>query len=218
MATHPTTSQRSKDELIESLISEHPELARDRTLLKRFLDWKGHADNVITVFEYLGMIKTGGLLAKLKSALGRFSVPGLSEVLFIVDTLCDIGKANLTAVKYFGHKAYAYGVTAWVFGHKPPPPPKKDLEKLQQWISGDRRSKRAEEEWVKMRDAAIIAMIRRCTYNRIPSRLFKDWLRMKYEHQPKKLAQTIYTAFEATMSLTPFEKEAHAKLKCNYPK
>ena len=204
-----------QDRLIQSIINDHPELARDRPFLARLINAKGFTEDSLKVFKYLNLIKPGGYLAKAQAALTRLSLPGISEVLFILDTLHDIGKANLAAVDILGRKAYAYGVTAWAFRHSPPPVPPRDLELLSQWISGERRAALGAIEWVKMRDAAITAMNRRCASLRIYAADFKLLLRLRYEENPQKLARAIYTGFVASAST--FDREAHEALSCDYP-
>jgi len=86
---------------------------------------------------------------------------------------------------------------------------------LRKWISGERRAAQAGEEWVKMRDAAITAMTLRCARHKIPAADFKLIVRLRFKNQPKKLAQAVFTGFEAGMS--GFEQEAHSKLRCDYP-
>jgi len=200
-------------DLIDSIVRDHPALANDRTLLKRFLDAKGWVDDALQVFEYLNVIREGGLLMRLQSALSAFSFPGLSEVAFIIDTLARIGEANLYAVRMLGQKAYAYGATAWAFQHPMPPLPFGDAQKLRQW-SGERHVRLGEAEWSRMGEAAMTALLRRCTQERIPSGDFKLLLRLSFDNQPSTLAKAVYRGFEVG---TTFERDVHSTLVCNYP-
>ena len=215
MSAH-TGVARGDQQFIETIIREHPELARDRTMLKQFLHYKGRAGDILQAFEYLNLVKSGGMLARLQGVLARFSVPGLAELMFIIDTLCQISAANRYAVKLLGYKAYAYGVTSWAFRHQPPPAPKADLDKLREWISGERRAALGAEEWTKMRDAAITAMTRRCAKHKIQAADMKWIIRHRFRNQPRKLAGAVAAGFQATM--TSFESEAYGKLPINYPK
>jgi hypothetical protein len=203
-----------RDRLIDSLVSDHPELARERTLLVQFLNVKGWAENALQVFEYLNLDRAGGVLARVQDALSMFSFPGLSEVAFIVDTLAMIGEANLYAVRMLGRKAYAYGVTAWAFEHPMPALPAADAAKLRQW-SSERRVRVGAGEWARMGEAAMMAMLRRCTENRIRSADFKLLVRMSFQNQPRLLAQAVYQGLQTGM--TDFERGAHEALGCDYP-
>lgn len=209
VALSPAERQR----LIDSIVQDHPELARERTLLVRFMDAKGWAEDALQVFECLNLVRAGGLLARLQGVLSMFSVPGLSEVAFIVETLEKIGEANLYAVRMLGQKAYAYGVTAWAFEHAMPPLPAADAEKLREWSSEERVQVGA-AEWVRMGEAAMTAMVRRCAAERIPSSDFKLLVQMSFE-QPRPFAEAIYRGFEEGM--TAFDRGAHESLRCNYP-
>jgi hypothetical protein len=200
-------------DLIDSIVRDHPALANDRTLLKQFLDAKGWVEDSLQVFEYLNVIREGGLLMRLQSALSAFSFPGLSEVVFIIDTLAKIGEANLYAVRMLGQKAYAYGATAWAFRHPMPPLPSGDAQKLRQW-SGERHVRVGEAEWNRMGEAAMTALLRRCTQQRIPSGDFKLLLQLSFDNQPGTLAKAVYRGFEVA---TTFERDVHRTLVCNYP-
>jgi hypothetical protein len=200
-------------DLIDSIVRDHPALANDRTLLKQFLDAKGWVEDSLQVFEYLNVIREGGLLMRLQSALSAFSFPGLSEVVFIIDTLAKIGEANLYAVRMLGQKAYAYGSTAWAFRHPMPPLPSGDAQKLRQW-SGERHVRVGEVEWNRMGEAAMTALLRRCTQQRIPSGDFKLLLQLSFDNQPGTLAKAVYRGFEVG---TTFERDVHRTLVCNYP-
>jgi hypothetical protein len=200
-------------DLVESIIRKHPALGNDRTLLKRFLDAKGWIEDSLQVFEYLNVIREGGLLMRLQGALSAFTFPGLSEVAFIIDTLAKIGEANLYAVRMLGQKAYAYGATAWAFQHPMPPLPYGDAQKLRQW-SGERHARLGEAEWNRMGEAAMTALLRRCTRQRIPSGDFKLLIQLSFDKQPTVLAKALYRGFEAG---TTFERDVHRTLTCNYP-
>ena len=143
-----------------------------------------------------------------------FSVPGVSEIAFIVETLERIGDANLYAVRMLGKKAYAYGVTAWAFQDPMPPLPADDAEKLRQWAD-ERHVQLGAAEWFQMGQAAMMAMLRACTAGRIQSGDFKLLLRLRFQNQPKLLAESIYRGFESEM--TAFERGAHESLRCDYP-
>jgi len=143
-----------------------------------------------------------------------FSFPGLSEVAFIVETLTKIGEANLYAVRLLGQKAYAYGVTAWAFEHDMPVLPAEDATKLREW-SSEHRVQVGACEWTRLGEAAMTAMLRRCTYHKIPSSDFKLLVRVTFRNQPKPLAEAIYRGFEAGM--TDFGRGAHHSLRCDYP-
>lgn len=172
-------------------------------------------DNALKVFGYLNLIRAGGLLARLQSALSMLSFPGLSELALIVETLSRIGEANLYAVRMLGRKAYAYGVTAWAFEQAMPPLPAGDAEKLRQW-SSERRVQLGVAEWIRMGEAAMTAMLMRCVEARIQSSDFKLLLRLSCQNQPRLLAEAVYRGFEAGM--TSFEQGAHESLRCNYPR
>jgi hypothetical protein len=208
-------SAAEKERLVDSIVNEHPELARDRTLLSQFLAAKGYVEDALQVFEYLNLVKAGGMLARLQSAVGFLSVPGLSELAFIIDTLCIIGNANRYAVQILGHKAHAYGVAAWAFQHPLPSLPQRDAEKLRQWVSGAHRAELGAAEWVEMRDSAVRAMILRCAQNRIQAADFKLLVRLSFSNQPKELALALFKGFEATM--TRWERDVHTTLICDYP-
>lgn len=210
----PFMTIAERNELIDEIVNDHPELARNRTMLVQFLDAKGWADNAVQVFKYLNLVKSGGMLARLEGVLSTLSYPGLAEIAFIVETLEQIGQANLYAVKMLGKKAYAYGVTAWAFQHVMPALPAADAQKLREW-SHDRRVEQAAAEWHKMGEAAMLAMTRRCTYERIYSSLFKEWMRSSFHNHPKELAESIYRGFEVGM--TAFERGVHRSLPCDYP-
>lgn len=207
---------KKDQQLIETIIREHPELARDRTLLKQFLHYKGRTGDVLQTFEYLNLVKPGGMLGRLQRVLTRFSVPGLAELMFIIETLCQISASNRYAVKILGYKAYAYGVTSWAFCHKPPPAPNADLDKLREWISGEHRAALGAKEWVEMRDSAITAMTRRCAKLKIKAADMKWIIRHQFKNQPKKLAGAVAAGFQTTMS--SFGSEAFKKLPVDYPK
>lgn len=207
-----TAGQR--EELLDAIIQQHPELARERTLLVQFLNAKGWAETTLEVFGYLNLIKAGGVLARLQGILGALSLPGLSELCFIIDTLEKIGGANLYAVRMLGRKAYAYGATAWTFGHAMPPLPAADARRLEQW-QGARRASLGAAEWRQMGDSAMTAMLRRCIEGRIHAADFKLLVRLSANNQPKLLAGSIYRGLQAGMSR--FEQEAHETLRCDYP-
>ncbi len=208
-----STPNDKRNEMIESIIREHPALARERTLLARFLEAKGWADDALQVFEYLNLIREGGMLMRLQSILSALSFPGLSEIAFIIETLSRIGEANLYAVRLIGQKAYAYGATAWTFQHPMPPLPSGDAQKLRQW-SGQHRVQLGQAEWNRMGEAAMTALLRQCTSARIRSGDFKLLLTISCNHQPAALARAIYDGFEAA---TTFERGVHQTLKCSYP-
>ena len=202
-----------RNKFIDSIIEEYPPFANERTLLKRFLDIKGYVENSLQVFKYLNLVREGGLLMRLGGVLSTLSFPGLSEVAFLIDTLFKIGEANLYAVRMLGQKAYAYGATAWAFGDSMPPLPSGDAEKLREW-SGERRLKLGEAEWNRMGEAAMTALLRRCTEERLPSGYFKLLIQLSFERQPAALAKAIYSGFEVG---TAFERGVHQTLVCNYP-
>ena len=203
-----------RNKLIDSIINDHPLLARDRTLLVRFMEAKGWVDDALQVLDYLNLVRPGGLLARLQSLLSSLSFPGLSEIAFIIETLTRIGEANLYAVQMLGRKAYAYGVTSWVFEQPMPPLPAADAAKLRQW-SSERRVKLGEAEWRRMGDAARTAMLRRCAQEGIHSADYKLLVRLTFSNDPRSLAEAVYRGFEAGM--TAFEKDAQRSLRCNYP-
>ncbi|MBN1568467.1 MAG: hypothetical protein JXA73_11530 [Acidobacteria bacterium] len=199
--------------LVDLIVRDYPALANDRTLLKRFMDAKGWVEDSLKVFEYLNVIREGGMLMRLQGALSALSFPGLSEIAFIIETLAKIGEANLYAVRMLGQKAYAYGATAWAFRHPMPPLPYADAQKLRQW-SGERKVKLGEAEWSRMGEAAMTALLRRCTQQRIHSGDFKLLIQLSFDNQPTQLAKAIYRGFEVG---TTFERDAHRSLPCNYP-
>jgi hypothetical protein len=204
-------------ELIDSIVDDHPELAKDRTLLSQFLSVKDNAENAVQVFKYLNLVRAGGLLSKMESVLSAFSLPpGVSELTFIVDTLIEIGKANRTLVEYVGQKAYAYGVTSWAFQHAPVNIPRADYDSVLTSTQGTLRAPAAALEWTRMRDAAIRGMILRCFDNRIPETVFKRLLQFRFRHEPNLLAKAIFAGLGATLKQTD-RSVRDLYFKVNYP-
>jgi hypothetical protein len=206
-------SNDQRNDWIDSIVREYPAFANDRTLLRKFLDAKGWVEDSLKVLKYLNVVREGGMVMRLQTALGAFSIPGLSEVAFIIETLAKIGEANLYAVRMLGQKAYAYGATAWAFNHPMPPLPSADAQKIRQW-SGGRHERLGQAEWSRMGEAAMTALLRRCTQEHIHSGDFKLLIRLSFENQPTSLAKAVYRGFDVG---TPFERDVHRTLECNYP-
>ena len=49
-------SPAERARLIESIVNDHPDLARDRTLLVQFMNAKGWVEESLQVFEYLNLL------------------------------------------------------------------------------------------------------------------------------------------------------------------
>ncbi len=190
---------------VNALLEMHPELAGKRELITRIVDLKDDLDDIKTVLEYAGLLKKG------LSVMSIVDVP-----LQIMQTLDMIGKADMAAVKFLGHKAYAYGTTAWIFGDPiPARPPEADLEKLRRWISPELRSELAVERWRQMTDAAVYNLSKLHSGMETSKEACQIVLRAGAGDDPKWLARQIYEGFEK--HLDPLEVEGHRRLSCDYP-
>jgi len=184
--------------------------------MQKLVDAVG-ADRGIDITELVKIFSTASRFVKLfrdLTPLGGF-LTAVSVPAQILSSLRDIGQADLLGIQFLGHKAYAYGVTAWAFRETPPEVPAADLQKLRSWVSGESRVEHAKKIWPQMRDAAVQAMDRASIDDGIPVKYAQMLVSARFDNDRKKLACAVYAAFET--GLTPAQREMHRKLSCDYP-